>query len=59
MAHYAELTLIDHSSLNIFALDDDEFRVVRRSVGTESGGFGEIGETQWENFSRNHLVHRR
>lgn len=55
MVNYADLTSMEHSSLNIFTLDD-EFRVLRRSVGTESGGFGEIGETQWNNFCRNHLV---
>jgi len=55
MVNYAEITSMDHSSLNIFALDD-EFRVLRRSVGTESGGFGEIGEAQWDNFCRNHMV---
>ena len=55
MANYADLTSLDHSSLNVFTLDD-EFRVLRRSVGTESGGFGEIGEAQWDNFCRNHLV---
>jgi hypothetical protein len=55
MANYADLAAMDHSSLNVFALDD-EFRVLRRFVGTESGGFGEIGEAQWDNFGRNHLV---
>jgi hypothetical protein len=55
MTHYADLTSMKHSLLNVFALDD-EFRVLRCSVGSESGGFGEIGETQWENFCRNHLV---
>ena len=55
MANYADLTSMDHSLLNIFTLDD-EFRVLRRSVGAESGGFGEIGEAQWGNFCRNHLV---
>jgi len=55
MATYASITSTDHSSLNIFALDD-EFRVLRRSIGTETGGFGEIGETQWDNFCRNHIV---
>lgn len=42
MEHYAEITSKEHSSLNIFELDD-EFRVLRRAVGTETGGFGEIG----------------
>ena len=43
------------SGLNIFSLDS-EFRVVLRSIGAETGGLGEIGEAQWDIFSRNHAV---
>ena len=55
MASYAAMTSLGHSALNIFTLDD-EFRVVRHSIGTESGGLGETGETNWDSFCRNHLV---
>jgi hypothetical protein len=55
METYAALASQPDSMLNIFSLDD-EFRVIRRSVGAETGGFGEIGEAHWDNFSRNHAV---
>lgn len=52
---YAAIASHPDSAVNIFSLDD-EFRVIRRSIGAETGGLGEIGETQWDNFSRNHAV---
>jgi hypothetical protein len=55
MESYTAIASQPDSALNIFSLDD-EFRVVRRSIGAETGGLGEIGETQWDSFSRNHAV---
>jgi hypothetical protein len=52
---YAAIASQSDSALNIFSLDS-EFRVVRRSIGAETGGLGEIGEAQWDTFSRNHAV---
>ena len=55
MESYAAIASQPDSALNIFSLDS-EFRVVRRSIGAETGGLGEIAEAQWESFSRNHAV---
>jgi hypothetical protein len=52
---YATIANQPDPALNIFSLDS-EFRVVVRSIGAETGGLGEVGEAQWDTFSRNHAV---